>query len=419
MITTFLHAADLHLDSPFSGLERSAPHVADALRDASLNAFDRVVQHAVERRVTFVVFAGDLYDGADRGLRAQLRFQRGVERLSAEGIDVFIAHGNHDPLEGWSVMRTSPERVHVFASGDVSAIPVLRGGENVATVHGVSYRRREETENLARRFRRSEAPGIHVGVLHCNVGALGDHANYAPCTVADLVASGMDYWALGHIHLRQTLAERAPVIAYSGNTQGRSFKPSERGAKGVNLVEADGGSVVSTMFLPTDSFRFVEEQLDVSSLEDLGALRERLAARADVLRREHAPCSIAVRARLIGACAFREDLARAEAIADLLRELRSGEDSAAPFVWWAELRDETHAGLDLDDAHDRGDLLGELAAVRRALLDDPARAQAFVRRALEGVSSMRDLARDGERAPSLVDAAARYLAARLMEREGR
>src|SRR5947209_17672622 len=104
----FIHAADLHLDTPFASIGRAAPEIAGRLRDASLEAFDALVKMAIEREAAFVVFAGDIYDSADRGVRAQLRFVRGVERLGERGILVFVAHGNHDPLGGWSAIRRAP-----------------------------------------------------------------------------------------------------------------------------------------------------------------------------------------------------------------------------------------------------------------------------------------------------------------------
>src|SRR5659263_433463 len=90
MAFCFIHAADLHLDTPFEGVAGMSGDVAERLRDASLEAFDGVVRLAVDRRAVFVLLAGDLYDGAERGVRAQLRFLRGLEVLSAAGIPVFV-----------------------------------------------------------------------------------------------------------------------------------------------------------------------------------------------------------------------------------------------------------------------------------------------------------------------------------------
>src|SRR6478672_4357074 len=109
----FVHSADLHLDTPFAAIGRVAPEIAGRLRDASLEAFDALVAMAIEREASFVVLAGDMYDESDRGVRGQLRFLRGVERLGERDIPVFVAHGNHDPLDGWSAMRRTPANLTV------------------------------------------------------------------------------------------------------------------------------------------------------------------------------------------------------------------------------------------------------------------------------------------------------------------
>ncbi|MCB0971585.1 MAG: metallophosphoesterase, partial [Acidimicrobiales bacterium] len=95
---SFLHAADLHLDTPFTNVGGFPDHVADALREASLQAWDQLVEEASRRQVAFVLLAGDLYDGAERGIRAQRAFLDGVTRLADEGIRTLLVHGNHDPV---------------------------------------------------------------------------------------------------------------------------------------------------------------------------------------------------------------------------------------------------------------------------------------------------------------------------------
>jgi predicted phosphodiesterase len=283
----FVHAADLHLDTPFEGLGRVNPELGDRLRDASLDAFDDLVRLTIERRAEFLVLAGDVYDGADRGVRAQLRFLRGLKRLAFEGIRVFVIHGNHDPLDGWSAIRAWPANVTLFGAAGVEAHVVERDGYRLATVYGMSYPRRDVTENLALRFRRSEAPGLHIGLLHCAVGAVGDHALYSPCTVDDLRRAGMDYWALGHIHDRRVLAERDPWVVYPGNLQGRSTKPSERGAKGATVVYVDNGAVDRLEFVPCDRARFVEAVVDVSGATTLPDVEAACLDALGRLRAEH------------------------------------------------------------------------------------------------------------------------------------
>src|SRR4029077_14318102 len=141
----FVHAADLHLDTPFAMIGRVAPEIAQRLRDASLLAFDSLVRMAIEREAAFVIFAGDIYDCADRGVRAQLRFLRGVEKLGERGIPVFAAPGNHDPLDGWQATRRLPGNLIVFGADDVEAHTVRIVGQPRAHLYGISYGYRDVT----------------------------------------------------------------------------------------------------------------------------------------------------------------------------------------------------------------------------------------------------------------------------------
>ncbi len=373
----FVHAADLHLDTPFQGVAKTAPEVGDALREASLEALDRLVDLTLDARASFLVLAGDVYDGAERGVRAQLRVRRALGRLAEHGVRTFIAHGNHDPLGGWSAISSWPEGVHVFGSGAVESVPVEVDGARVATVHGISYARRETSENLAVRFARGEAPGLHVGVLHANVGSDPEHAPYAPCTLADLRATGLDYWALGHIHRRRELC-RDPWVEYPGDVQGRSPKPAETGAKGALVVEVADAAVREVRFAATDVVRFVQAEVEAGGLDDLAALRAALLEAADGLRDEHAGRGLLVRLFVRGRGPVHGLLRGTRALADLLDDLRDEWRGVSPFMWIESLRDETRSPLDRDEIRRRRDFSAELLALADGLRDDRhRRAQLF------------------------------------------
>src|SRR4051812_28785719 len=167
---SFLHAADLHLDTPFASVGGFPADVATTLREASLRAWDALVDAAIEREVAFVLLAGDIYDGAERGIRAQRAFLDGVTRLADQGIRTFLVHGNHDPVgQGWTAIDGFPELVHQFASSKAESIELQAGGERVV-VHGMSYATSAMAENLSLRFPRATGGGFHIGLLHANVG---------------------------------------------------------------------------------------------------------------------------------------------------------------------------------------------------------------------------------------------------------
>ena len=377
----FVHGADLHLDTPFAGLHAHSPQLAELLRDASLDVLDRLVELAIDRDAAFVVLAGDLYDGAERGLRAQLRFHDALQRLDAAGIATFVVHGNHDPVEeGWQAIRSWPPRVTVFGHREPTAVPVERHGQRLATVHGISYGSRAVHDNLARRFARTDDPGVHVGVLHATVGSAAEHEPYAPCTLDDLRAARLDYWALGHIHRRAVLhrgRERGdPWVVYSGNTQGRSPKPSERGAKGCYVVPvssaAAGSPIGEPEFVALDAVRFEQLDVDVTDLAELRGLHERLHERGLALHAEAGGRALVLRARLTGGGDLHDELARPGTVAELRDALRDRARATTPPLWWDRLEDATWPQMDRDTVRRRSDFAGELVRRVDALRDDPA-----------------------------------------------
>jgi DNA repair protein SbcD/Mre11 len=388
---TFVHAADLHLDTPFQGIAAPAPGIAEALRDASLQAWDDLVEVTVREQAAFLLLAGDIYDGAERGVRAQLRFHRGLVRLAENGIPVFIVHGNHDPVgEGWSAIRSWPSGVTIFPAGDVATVAVERDGHRLATVSGVSFDRRAVTDDLSMRFPRPTDPGFHIAVLHCNAGGDTDHGMYSPCHVADLAAKGYDYWALGHVHKRQTLAEGPAWVAYPGNLQGRSPKPSEMGPKGALLVEVADDQVVGHRFVACDRIRFAPLAIDVAGQSGIDELHAHLQARAAEHRAQSEGRSLLLRVTLDGRGELHDLLRRPQTIADLLRDLRDEAPSGGDgFLWWESLRDHSRPALDRAEIKSRADLSAELLQIADGLRADSASLREFAAKAFEPLSLSR------------------------------
>ena len=378
----FVHAADLHLDTPFSGVGRTDAAVATALRDASLDAWDDLVSCTLRERAVLLVLAGDIYDGPDRGLRPQMRLLSGLRRLVEQGVRVVMVHGNHDPRgTGWSAVRDWPAGVTICPSDGVASTVVERDGHRLATVYGVSHARADEGRNLARLLRRGPEPGLHLGVVHCSVGADPEHAAYAPCSLEDLRAGGMDYWALGHVHRRRTLLAGDPCYAcYPGNLQGRSLSPGERGAKGALVVECDDahGVIAPPRFVPLDRVRFVPLELDAADWPDVAAATQGVLAALTALRAapEHEGRGLVVRVFLRGVPAA--DPAWQAAAADLRTQVLEGVAGWTPFVWCESVRLGLRVVLDRAAIAGRGDFAAELVAHATALAADPAALEALL-----------------------------------------
>ena len=365
MTFRFVHAADLHLDSPFKGVRETDPGVANILRRATFEAYERVIDLCVDRRVDALLVAGDIFDGADRSLAAQIQFVRGLERLDAAGIRAFICHGNHDPLDGWGAHLTMPSNVHQFGP-QAEAVPLDHASSTSPVVCGVSYPTREIRSSLLPEFPAREPGRVTIGMLHANVGSHTGHEAYAPCTVDELAATGYDYWALGHVHTRAILRDEAPLVVYPGNTQGRH--PNERGARGVYVVEVEdddhgGGVTMSPEFVAVDRVRWEQVALPIDGIEDDAALFGRLEALVDDLVTRSDDWHVVYRVRLEGRGSVHESLARAGSVDDLIGQLNQTWASRQPFAFCGGIVDNTKSRLDRAALAESKDFIGDFLAL--------------------------------------------------------
>ncbi len=272
----FLHAADLHLDSPLRGLERYDGAPVEAIRQATRRAVENLVDLAITERVAFVVIAGDVYDGDWPDYNTGLFFSRQMAMLGDAGIAVYLISGNHDADSVISRSLTLPENVYTLRTDR----PESRRHEPTdCLLHGQGFATRAVTTNLSENYPAADRGCFNIGLLHTSASGSPDHEPYAPCTVEGLKRLGYDYWALGHIHLRQTLCENGSLIAFSGNTQGRHVR--ETGPKGCLLVTVDDGTPTAE-FRPLDVFRW--EQCTTSA-RDCTIPEEILDAVAEDLQR--------------------------------------------------------------------------------------------------------------------------------------
>ncbi|SES19830.1 DNA repair exonuclease [Psychrobacillus sp. OK032] len=246
----FLHIADLHLDSPFKGISSIPQSKWNDIRESTFNAFTNIVEYALENKPDFVLIVGDIYDGENRSLRAQHLFQKGMEALQSEGIPVFICYGNHDHLSGNWVRFQLPDNVQEFG-GDVETKTLDIKGQKV-NISGFSYKERHVLEGMHTYYPTANGQHIHIGMLHGSVEGNVEHDVYAPFQKNNLIAKGYDYWALGHIHKRQTLHDDPPIV-YPGNTQSRHR--NEKGLKGFYDVTLTKHNAM-LRFIPSSAFLY-------------------------------------------------------------------------------------------------------------------------------------------------------------------
>lgn len=368
----FIHAADLHIDSPLKGLDGYAGAPLERLRGATRQAFLGLVAAAIERRVDLVVLAGDIFDGNWQDFRTGLFFREQLVRLTRAGVRVFIAKGNHDAESQITRQLPAVEGVHLFSSRGCETIRLDDLG---VALHGRSFPQRAVNEDFVSGYN-PPVPGLfNIGVLHTSLTGSPDHDPYAPTSVAALSACGYDYFALGHIHARQVVQQADPRIVFPGNLQGRHAK--EVGAKGCELVTVTGGRIESTEALAFDVVRWHQIRLDVAALATIDALaascsREFAQLVADDRERLHA-----VRVTLHGETALHR--LEAEQPGTLRAAVQaSAQDVGTADVWIEQVPLELRSPLDRREAAQRDDAYGEVVRLVDELAADEEALRRFV-----------------------------------------
>lgn len=265
----FIHAADLHLDSPFIGLKTLPDFIWNAIYLSTFSALTTIVDSAIQEKVDFICLVGDIYDNDDRSVKAQAYLRNEMERLNKAEIPVYLLHGNHDYIENTGLHLEMPGNVVVFTESVDTKWYTTTEKDEVA-ISGFSYDKRWVLERKIKEYpEKHPRAKYHIGLLHgFSEGLDSEHGNYAPFSLGELRSKRYDYWALGHIHKRQQLAENPPVI-YPGNTQGRSSK--ESGEKGFELVTLTE-SGVSMEFRTTSTIQWKTIDLSIKEIKSLDEL---------------------------------------------------------------------------------------------------------------------------------------------------
>ena len=348
---TFLHAADLHLDSPLRGLDADAP--AERIRDASRQALKNLVKLALDQQVAFVLIAGDLYDGDWKDWRTGHFLIEQLSRLKRAGIRVVAISGNHDAEQVLTRQLPFPGDLLPSAKPATICLPDW----NVA-IHGQSFATKAVTHNMALAYPARLDDHFNIGLLHTACGS-EEHDNYAPCAPADLIAREYDYWALGHVHTRAILSQD-PWIVFPGNLQGRHVK--EEGAKGAELVRVVDGKVAGTASEPLDVMRWLRLSVDLAGAADLPTVLNRVNVLLNAAVLEAEGRLLAVRVTLEGACPAHAELTRDPTSMREPVRAAAMEVADREMLWIEDVRLRTRPSLDLATLRAQPGAVGALVA---------------------------------------------------------
>lgn len=330
----FIHTADLHLDSPFKGLNHLPAPIFEKLTESTFSAFHSIIELAIHEHVDFVLIAGDLFDNNIRSLKAQISLRKGFEKLAKADIYVYVIHGNHDHLGGSWAQISWPENVHFF-SKDVEMRPFIKNEKTLAHIYGFSYPKRAVTENMVKYFNKTEGALYHIAMLHGNLEGKEEHDPYAPFTVQQLLEKKFDYWALGHIH-KQQLLHKNPYIIYPGNIQGRHKK--ETGEKGCFIVEAKKAEM-KLRFVPCSSIIWETIPIAIDGLETVDELMIAINKNKQLYRSHYEGTILSL--YLTGSSSLYEQLNDSQFLNQLSEIVNEGEELEDCFVWVAAIHNDT------------------------------------------------------------------------------
>jgi len=349
----FLHAADVHLDSPLRGLDRYEGAPADEIRGATRKALANLVSLALDEEVDFVILAGDLFDGDWPDFNTGLFFVQQMARLGTRDIRVYAVRGNHDAESKMTRKLPWPRNVHFFSH---------RQPESVAldvcdvVIHGQSFAHQKVVEDLAASYPAAPTGKISIGVLHTSIDGREGHATYAPTTLEVLKSRGYDYWALGHVHKRE-LVSRQPLVVFPGNLQGRHVR--ELGPKGCELVTLtpDG---LRCEHRSLDVLRWYAVDVDIAEAADVDEVLDRTAAALRAVAEGAGGRLSAVRVSIAGRSAAHQTLSTR--LHELRQQVRAlAIDLGRGSIWIEKVNVAISMPIDLGALKDRSDPIGELA----------------------------------------------------------
>jgi DNA repair exonuclease SbcCD nuclease subunit len=359
----FLHAADIHLDSPRSGLDLDPDAPASEIRQAPRRSLENIVQLAIDEQVDFVLIAGDLYDGDWKDFRTGLFFVEQMARLNDARIPVFMVAGNHDAANRMTKTLKLPNNVKTFSDKKAETVHLEELG---VAIHGRSFAKAAETEDLSLQYPAPVPGQFNIGLLHTCATKSGEHERYAPCTIEGLVRKGHAYWALGHIHTRDVM-HADPHIVFPGNIQGRHIR--ETGAKGCVLVTVADNEQVSLDFRATDVLRWERCDVDANDAEDAYEVVERVSNKLKELAQLSDGRPLAVRVEVHGPTPAHHELAARPKYWNAEIEAVARQITEVP-VWIERVTRRTSLPLHLEVSQSSEGPIGELVRFIEEARDD-------------------------------------------------
>jgi len=386
----FVHASDLHLERPLTGLPDAPDDMRQLLLDAPFQAAEQVFQTALSEQVDFVVLSGDVVRPDACGPYALAFLIEQFERLAGQQIAVYWVGGSVDPPERWPTAVALPSSVRRFAASQVESITHRRGDQPVACLVGQSQTTGGVLHSEPFSAAQSDVPVVAV--------------SYGQLPADRLADSGVDYWALGGRHRRESLTNAAH---YAGTPQGRSI--DEPGPHGCLLVEIDAQRHLRVEPIDTDVVRWHRQEVSLTSSAGGEQLRSTFDTRMQTIVDAAAGRAVLIDWQVLSSGATAAMLRRDGLEVEIVKRLRNKWGQASPPAWSTQL--ELKVVDDTASSHyDEDTILGDfLRAVRQCQdgHDEPLALETYVPLPMQPTPLGRAVAqvRDTERSDLLRDVA--------------
>ncbi len=417
----FVHAADLHLDSPLRNLALHDDAALERMRRATRDAFEKLIDFCLDERVAFLLVPGDLYDRDTPNMQIAVFLRKQLLRLQRAGIRCIVLRGNHDAANKITSALALPDNTRILDDRQPETV-IFNDLPCPVALHGQSFAPGPVLENLAAAYPAPLRGHLNIGLLHTSLAGSPEHDPYAPCSLDDLRTRGYAYWALGHIHKAAVLHED-PWIVYPGNLQGRHAK--ETGPKGCVLVDTDAEQIRFVTPVPLDVIRWHHLEVDLEGVASEHETTERLRHAVAAAHRNADGLASAMRLTLSGRTALASDFERRpqrwrQTVIELADEISA---SLGGEIWIERLIDTTHTPT----AAPRHESAEDLIALMREIASDPHRLGSILQDIAEPLRArlpeeLKDLPilaqlRDPAQAPDLIKRIEPRIAARLQGEE--
>ncbi|QNQ80100.1 metallophosphoesterase family protein [Lactobacillus sp. PV034] len=285
----FIHLADAHLDSPFLGLSFLPSNQFEKIKNSTQISFKKIVDQAIDKQVDLVLIAGDTFDSIHPSPQSQIFLNAQLQRLVDQKIQVVMILGNHDYLNPRELLLPqSPYFTLLGPKQEVESVDFVTKSGFPYRVVGFSYQENHIENDKIPEFPEKTDQTFTFGLMHAGEKTNSkENDNYAPFMTNEIKSLNYDYFALGHIHLRQTLSQ-SPLVVYSGNIQGRHI--NESGAKGCYYGVIDEETrAIELEFIPTAPIVWskvkitLDQKIGQSELLSLIQLQLALQAKQDTL----------------------------------------------------------------------------------------------------------------------------------------